>query len=281
MNINHTNTAGLSPLLRGRPGQPLAGLEQECRGLGTTLLVELEHSAISSRTRQAGSWGVSGGRLILEPSPAQPRPVPATRPRRRGYDEQVSERDPSTGVTELLGAIGAGDEQARERLFELLYDELRGVARGQIAGGPSRATIQATALVNEAYLRLVGKAGPSWENRRHFFFVASRAMRDVLVEEARAKSAQRRGGNWKRQSLAGLEISLETPADQLLALDEALAAIEAADPRRGEIVRLRFFAGLTEDETAEMLQISKRTISREWGLARADLALFMNPPDAT
>lgn len=192
----------------------------------------------------------------------------------------MSEPDPQAGVTELLGAIVAGDEEARERLFELLYDELRGVARGQIAGGPPRATIQATALVNEAYLRLVGKAGPGWENRRHFFFVASRAMRDVLVEEARAKAAQRRGGDWKRQPLEGLELSLETPAEQLLALDEALAAIEAADPRRGEIVRLRFFAGLSETETAEMLQISKRTVSREWGLARADLALFMSPPDA-
>ena len=103
---------------------------------------------------------------------------------------------------------------------------------------------------------------------------------DDLPLEARAKAAQRRGGDWKRQPLEGLELSLETPAEQLLALDEALASIEAADPRRGEIVRLRFFAGLSEDETAEMLQISKRTVSREWGLARADLALSMSPPDA-
>lgn len=182
-------------------------------------------------------------------------------------------------MTQLLEAIGGGDREAHERLFDLLYEELRGVARGQIAGGPPRATMQATALVNEAYLRLVGRAGPGWENRRHFFFAASRAMRDVLVEEARSKAALRRGGDRKRQGLTGLEIGLETPADQMLALDEALSRIEAEDPRRAEIVRLRFFAGLTEDETAEVLQISKRTVSREWGLARADLALMLNPTD--
>ena len=191
----------------------------------------------------------------------------------------MSGTDPQHRVTQLLEAIGAGDAEAHERLFDLLYEELRGVARGQIAGGPPRATMQATALVNEAYLRLVGKVGPAWENRRHFFFAASRAMRDVLVEEARAKAAQRRGGDWRRQGLTGLELGLDTPADQLLALDDALQAIERTDPRRAEIVRLRFFAGLTEDETAEMLQISKRTVSREWGLARADLALMLSPAD--
>ena len=187
--------------------------------------------------------------------------------------------DPSTRVTELIQAISAGDESAHERLFEVLYDELRNVARGQLAGTPARATLQATALVNEAYLRLLGKAQSNWENRRHFFFAAARAMRDVLVEEARKKSARRRGGDAKRVTLANLDLSLDTPADDLLALDEALAIIEADDPRRADIVRLRFFAGLSEDETAETLGISKRTVSREWGLARARLALLVSPPD--
>jgi RNA polymerase sigma factor (TIGR02999 family) len=183
--------------------------------------------------------------------------------------------NPPTPVTELLEAIDNGDHGAKERLFELLYEELRKVARGQIAGGPPRATIQATALVSEAYLRLVDRTGPGWENRGHFFFAVARAMRDVLLQEARRKSAQRRGGNWKRVGLDELEISFETPLEQLLALDEALATVEAEDPRRADIVRLRFFAGLTEDETAETLGISKRTVSREWGLARADLAVLM------
>ena len=190
--------------------------------------------------------------------------------------------DPSTRVTELLQAIDAGDPGAERRLFELLYEELRKVARGHLAGGSPRATLQATALVSEAYLRLVEKAGSGWENRRHFFFAASRAMRDVLVEEARRKSAQRRGGDWQRVAVENLdELGFETPAEQLLALDEALQRIEAADPRRADIVRLRFFGGLTEDETAEALGVSTRTVSREWGLARAELALLMDPPEGT
>jgi len=187
--------------------------------------------------------------------------------------------DPPIRVTELLQAIGAGTDGAEEQLFELLYEELRKVARGQLAGGSPRATIQATALVSEAYLRLVGKAGSGWENRRHFFFAASRAMRDVLVEEARRKSAQRRGGDWKRVGLDDFTLTFETPADHLLALDEALQRIEDEDPRRADIVRLRFFGGLSEDETAEALGISKRTVSREWGMARADLAVLMSPPE--
>jgi len=189
--------------------------------------------------------------------------------------------DPPTRVTALLQAIGAGDETAEERLFELLYEELRGVARGQLAGGSPRATIQVTALVSEAYLRLVGKAGPGWENRRHFFFAASRAMHDVLVEEARRKAARRRGGDWKRVGLDDFTLTFETPADHLLALDEALQRIETDDPRRASIVRLRFFGGLSEDETAEALGVSKRTVSREWSLARADLAVMMSPPEAS
>jgi RNA polymerase sigma factor (TIGR02999 family) len=184
-----------------------------------------------------------------------------------------------TRVTQLLEAIAAGDDSARERLFELLYKELHGVARGQLAGTPPRATLQATALVNEAYLRLVGKAGENWENRRHFFFAASRAMRDVLVEEARRKAALRRGGEHKRVGLDSFDVGLATPADDILALDDALQAIEADDKRRADIVRLRFFAGLSEVETAETLGISKRTVSREWGIARARLVMLMSPPE--
>ncbi len=190
--------------------------------------------------------------------------------------------DPATDVTQLLQAIGDGDEGAYARLFERLYGELRKVARGQLAGTPPRATLQATALVNEAYLRLLGKSEPSWENRRHFFFAAARAMHDVLVEEARRKSAKRRGGDRRRVTLDGLDagVGLATPVDDLLALDEALASIEADDPRQADIVRLRFFAGLSESETADALGVSTRTVSREWGAARARLALMMQPPDA-
>ena len=186
---------------------------------------------------------------------------------------------PPTRVTELLEAIGAGDDAARDRLFELLYDELRKVAKGQLGARAPRATLQATALVSEAYLRLVGKAALG-ENRRHFFWAAARAMRDVLVEDARRKAARRRGGDWGRVEIDGLEVGVDTPAEQLLALDEALERIAAENPRRADLVRLRFFAGLSEAETAEMLGISLRTASREWSHARADLAVLMGPLDA-
>jgi len=187
----------------------------------------------------------------------------------------------ATRVTALLRAIGGGDGAARERLFELLYAELHRVARGELAKGPARATIQPTALVHEAYIRLLGRQVPDWENRRHFFFAAARAMRDVLIDQARNKAALRRGGDWSRRELAGLEPTLATPAEELLALDEALGKLEREDARQADIVKLRFFAGLGEDEVAETLGVSKRTVSRDWGRARARLALLVRPPDAS
>ena len=187
--------------------------------------------------------------------------------------------DPATRVTEILHAIDSGEDGAQERLFDLLYEELRRVAHGHLAGGPRRATLQATALVNEAYLRLIDKDAVSWENRRHFFFAASRAMRDVLVDEARRKSAKRRGGDRRRVTLEGVDVGLATPAEDMLALDDALQALEREDERRAQIVRLRYFGGLSEEEAAEALGVSKRTVSREWSLARARLAMLLDPTD--
>ena len=182
-----------------------------------------------------------------------------------------------TLVSGLLRSIDAGDASARERLFEILYDELRGVARLEISKGQAAATIQPTALVNEACLRILGARLPELENRRHFFFVAARAMRDVLLEEARKKQALARGGAWKRQSLDSLEPTLATPAEDLLRLDGALGQLECEDQRQADIVRLRFFAGLNEEQIAETLGVSKRTVSRDWTRARARLALLASP----
>jgi RNA polymerase sigma factor (TIGR02999 family) len=189
-----------------------------------------------------------------------------------------AEPRPDSHITVLLQAIGAGDGDAYERLFTILYDELRGMARGEIAKGPAKATIQPTALVNEAYVRLMGRELPDWESRRHFYFVAARAMRDVLVEQARSKSARRRGGDWKRQDFEGIEPTLATPAEELLALDEALDVLAKEDERMADVVRLRFFAGLMEDEIADALETSKRTVSRTWNKARARLAVLVQPP---
>lgn len=186
--------------------------------------------------------------------------------------------DATRRVTGLLRAMGSGDPSARERLFEILYDELRGVARAQIARGPARATIEPTALVNEACLRLLGHGLVDLENRRHFFFVAARAMRDVLGEEARRREALKRGGGWRRADLEGVAPNLMTSSEDLLALDEALGKLEAEDPVAADIVRLRFFAGASEDDVADVLALSKRTVSRRWARARARLALLLEPP---
>jgi RNA polymerase sigma factor (TIGR02999 family) len=186
--------------------------------------------------------------------------------------------EPAPTVTQLLQAIEAGDDAAHDRLFELLHGELRQVAGRQVANGPPRATIQATALVSEAYLRLLGRTDLGG-SRNHFFFAVARAMRDVLVEDARRKAALRRGGDLKRVSLDDVEPSLETHAERVLALDDALERIAAENPRRADIVRLRFYAGLTEAETAETLATSVRTVSREWREARAELAMLMSPGD--
>lgn len=184
--------------------------------------------------------------------------------------------EPAPTVTELLQAIEAGDAAAHDRLFELLHGELKQVAGRQIVNAPPSATIQATALVSEAYLRLLGRTdlGPA---RNHFFFAVARAMRDVLIEDARRKAALRRGGDRKRVSLDDVEPRLETHAERVLALDEALERLAAEHPRRADIVRLRFFAGLSEAETALTLGASVRTVSREWREARAELAMLMNP----
>jgi RNA polymerase sigma factor (TIGR02999 family) len=179
--------------------------------------------------------------------------------------------DPAFPVTRLLRAASDGDRDAGERLLRTVYQELRGLARSQLARGPASPTLHATALVNEAYVRLLGRARPAWENRRHFFFAAARAMRDVLVEEARRKGAQARGGGWARVDLESLELALDTPPAAILSLDEALSRLEARAPDKAELVRLRFYAGLSEAETASVLGVSKRTVSRAWQFARAFL----------
>jgi RNA polymerase sigma factor (TIGR02999 family) len=172
-------------------------------------------------------------------------------------------------VTQLLLAWRDGNAAALDQLAPLVESELHRLAvyylRGELAGH----TLQATALVNEAYLRLIDWKAVNWTNRAHFFAVAGKIMRHVLVDCARQRNRLRRGGNLLSISFADMEAAGETPSLDVIALDAALNRLAAFDPRKSQIVEVRFFGGLTEDETAEVLHIPLRTLQREWKMARA------------
>jgi RNA polymerase sigma factor (TIGR02999 family) len=163
-----------------------------------------------------------------------------------------------------------GDAGASADLVPAVYGELRRMA-AELARAAPHVTLPPTALVHEAYLRLVGKGEMAWESRRHFFFAAARALHDILVEEARRKAALKRGGGRQRVDLERLSLAREAPAEDLLALDEALCKLEREDPRKAQLVRLRFFAGLPAEETAAVMGIPLRTLEREWRYVRARL----------
>lgn len=171
---------------------------------------------------------------------------------------------PDRTITQVLHAAQAGDQQAAETLLPLVYDELRRLARARMSKTPPGATLQPTALVHEAYLRLLGNVDPGWEGRGHFFGAAARAMRNILVDQARRKGSLKRGGDRERQDLDDVTPVIMPPSENVVALDEALHLLEEDDPRKGEIVNLRYFAGLTNEETAAALGISVGTVKREW-----------------
>jgi RNA polymerase sigma factor (TIGR02999 family) len=172
-------------------------------------------------------------------------------------------------VTRILDAIGQGDARAAAQLLPLVYDELRRLAAQRLAHEAPGNTLDATALVHEAYLRLVGDGERDWDNRGHFFAAAAEAMRRILIEQARRKQPVRHGGGRKRIDLnEACSVGLP-PSDDLLALDEALTRLAARDPVRAELVKLHFFAGLTMPEAAQMLGISLTTAERHWRFARA------------
>jgi RNA polymerase sigma factor (TIGR02999 family) len=180
-------------------------------------------------------------------------------------------------VTRILSAIEHGDPHAAEQLLPLVYEELRQLAARKLARESPGQTLQATALVHEAYLRLVGgpsdSSAPSWNGRGHFFGAAAEAMRRILVERARYKRAKKSGGEWHRRDLADIEPAIAEPGVDLLALHEALDKLEAADKRKAEVVKLRFFVGLTIEEVAEALGISTSTADNDWAYARCWLRL--------
>lgn len=153
----------------------------------------------------------------------------------------------------------------------MIYGELRAIAGAIFRGHDAGHTLQPTALVHEAYLRLAETESREWESRHHFLAVASKAMRQILIDHHRKKNAQKRGGGdgWERITLSGLEIGASTPEVELLSLDEALRKLEALDPRQAQVVELRYFGGLTVDETAAVIGVSRTTVEGEWRHARA------------
>jgi len=178
-------------------------------------------------------------------------------------------------VTRLLSAARQGDGSAVDRLVALVYDELRAVARRQLRRWRPGQTLDTTAVVHEAYFRLVDQAGATWQDRAHFLSVAGVAMRHILVDAARRRAAKKRGGEDVRISLDELRLEpgqgVDSQAIQILALDEALTSLAARNERLSHLVELRFFAGLTEEETAQTLGTSERTVRRDWRKARAFL----------
>jgi RNA polymerase sigma factor (TIGR02999 family) len=177
--------------------------------------------------------------------------------------------EPVQPVTELLRAAQAGDAAAAERLMAVVYEHLHLLARARMAHLPPGQTLQPTALVHEAYLRLIDKNDAAWESRQHFFFAAARAMRDILVEQARRKAGPVRGGGRQRRELDEACAVLEPPSEDVLAVHEALVELEQQDPLKAKIVLLRYFSGLTTDETAEVLGLSASTLDRKWRYVRA------------
>lgn len=176
---------------------------------------------------------------------------------------------PAHDVTLLLAKVSEGDSRAAAELLPLVYEELRRLARSRMAGESPGQTLQPTALVHEAYLRLLGASDVKWDGRGHFFGAAALAMRRILVERARARGRIKRGGGAARVPLEDAALATEPPPDELLALDEALDRLAAYDKRKADVVMMRYFAGLSIDETAAALGVSPATVKNEWAFARA------------
>ncbi|HYG09619.1 MAG TPA: sigma-70 family RNA polymerase sigma factor [Pyrinomonadaceae bacterium] len=179
-------------------------------------------------------------------------------------------------ITLILQDWNNGDEEAKERLVPFVYDELKRQARYLMSAERSNHTLQPTALVNEAFLRLSGQTGIQWQNRSHFYGIASRLMRQILVDHARLYAAEKRGNHQVHFSLDDVEIPLEERAGSILALDEALKRLEKLDETQARIVEMKFFGGMNNQEVAASLGISERTVGREWQAARLWLYRELN-----
>jgi RNA polymerase sigma factor (TIGR02999 family) len=172
-------------------------------------------------------------------------------------------------VTRILQSVASGDQKAADELLPLVYEELRKLAAAKMANESPNQTLQPTALVHEAWLRLTGNENVKWDGRAHFFGAAAEAMRRILIDTARRKHAQRHGGGQQRLDIADMDIAVPGKDDELLAMDEALEKFAAVDKQKAELVKLRYFAGLRIEESAQILGISNPTAKRWWAYARA------------
>jgi RNA polymerase sigma-70 factor, ECF subfamily len=194
-------------------------------------------------------------------------------------ESAMSSSEPSE-ITQLLHRLEAGDRSGVDRLFSAVYQELRNMAAKCFQREAKGNTLQPTALVHEAYMKLVDQKAVDWQGRTHFFAVAAQAMRRILVDHARQRGAAKRGGGQKRLQLDDQLVSGFQPNDDILAVDEALSKLAQLDPRQAELVELRFFGGLSVDEAADALGISKRAAEREWTMVRAWLRRELSESDS-
>jgi RNA polymerase sigma-70 factor (ECF subfamily) len=180
----------------------------------------------------------------------------------------MSEQPPTSSVTELLAKAQSGDSSALANVFPLIYEELRRLAQIQLKREPDGHTLSPTALVHEAYMRLIDYSRMEWNGRAHFMAVAATAMRRILVEHARGHRSLKRGGALQRVSIESVQVGTEERAELLIAVDEALSRLKEIDPRQAQVVECRFFGGMTEEETANALGIGLRTAKRDWAKAK-------------
>lgn len=172
-------------------------------------------------------------------------------------------------ATRLMNLAGSGDGRAVDELIQVVYAQLRAIAQRQISQEKVGSTLQATALVHEAYLRLVGLHSIDWKSRGHFFAAAAEAMRRVLIDHARKKGAKKRGGDWSKTVSSVCDLAADDRLGEFLTFDDAIARLQVEDDRAASVIRLRFFAGLTLEQTAEALGVSRSSVDRDWAFARA------------